>query len=164
MEKEWKSQVASLVYEGINEELQCMPVYLQKPKKRRYTERWLLLWQTSSEGLGVSIEEQAISGRLTATDYRVRDFIMCRVGIGNFVHFSQTEAAQILGIKQPNISKSLKKLIKMGIVLEGPKSGKFKTYQINPAMVFAGSLSNGIREKRQIIKDNIIPLAKRTDT
>lgn len=163
--KSWGDQVASLVYENDDQEIQCMPVYLQKPKNKRYRERWLLLWQTDSGGLGVSIEEQAVSGRLTATDYRVRDYLLCKVGIGNFVHFSQTEAADILGIKQPNISKSLKKLIKMGIVLEGPKTGRFRTYQINPAMVFSGSLGNGIKEKRRVIKDNVIPLvAERPDT
>lgn len=129
-----------------------IPVYLTKPKAKKYEARWLLLWQDEATQTGVSMIEQAIDGRLTATDYRVRDYMLCKVGIGNFVHFNQSEAGRVLGIDQAHISRSVKKLVDMGIVLEGPKAGKFHTYQLNPALAFSGGLGNGINARKDIIK------------
>ena len=87
--------------------------------------------------------EQAKSGNLTLTDYRVRDYMFCKCDIENYVHFNQSEAARTLHIAQPHISMSIKHLVELGIILEGPKAGKFNTYRINPAVAFSGSLSNG---------------------
>jgi DNA-binding MarR family transcriptional regulator len=80
------------------------------------------------------IAEQAVDRRFTATDFRVRDYLLCNVSIGNYIHISQTEAAKYLKIARPNISASIKKLISLGVILQGPDTGKFKTYQINPAL------------------------------
>lgn len=129
-----------------------IPVYLTKPKTKKYDARWLLLWQDEATETGVSMIEQAIDNRLTLTDYRVRDYMLCKVDMVNFVHFNQSEAGRVLGIDQAHISRSVKKLVDMGIVLEGPKAGKFRTYQINPALAFRGGLSNGINARQHIIK------------
>ena len=131
---------------------EVIPVYLTKPKAKKYDARWLLLWQDEAEKTGVSMLEQAIDGALNLTDYRVRDYLLCKVGIGNFVHFNQSEASRALQIDQANVSRSIKKLVDMGIVLEGPKAGKFRTYQVNPALAFSGGLGNGITARKDIIK------------
>lgn len=134
--------------------LAAVPVFLVKPKKTKTDMRWLLLWQPddTQRGGGISMYEQAVDGKLTLTDYRVRDYMLCMCGIGNFVHFNQSAASRELGIAQPNISASIKRLIDMGIVLEGPKAGKFRTYQINPALAFAGGLRAGVRAQRDIVR------------
>jgi hypothetical protein len=90
--------------------------------------------------------------RMTETDFRVRDYLLSEVGIGNYVHISQTEAAKYLQIAQSHISASINKLIQLGIVIAGPSKGKFKTYQINPALAFAGSLEHGIQKRKEAIK------------
>lgn len=131
----------------------AVPVYLAKPRSSSSV-KWLLLWQPTADqrGGGLSMYEQAIEGKLTLTDYRVRDYLLCMCGIGNFVHFNQSAASRELSIAQPNISKSISKLVKMGIVLEGPKSGKFKTYQINPALAFSGGLRDGAKAQRKSVE------------
>lgn len=134
-----------------------LPVYLSKPKNKKYSERWAIMFLTDDtdedyEETGVSIFEQATEGKLTATDYRVRDYVFCRLGIGNYVHINQSEAARKLRIAQPNISTSIKKLITLGIILEGPKAGKFRTYQVNPAVVYAGGIGNGVKAKNDIVR------------
>jgi DNA-binding MarR family transcriptional regulator len=131
-----------------------IPVYLQKPKHRDYAERWLTFWQDDAEGTGVSLIEMAADKRLTATDFRVRDYLFCKVGFANAVHFSQSEAAKYLGIAQPNISASIKKLIALGIIIEGPKKGLFRSYVINPATVYMGKHEVGITKRRKAIKDH----------
>ncbi len=136
-----------------------IPVYLSRPKKKDYNMRWLLLWQEHGGGTGLSMIEQAADKRLTLTDYRVRDYMLCKVGIGNFVHMSQREASEYLGIAQPNISASIKKLVAMGIVLEGPSKGRFRTYQINPALAFAGNLGKGLEARKEAM-GKVIPMQR----
>lgn len=135
----------------------ALPVYLAKPKNRTYNARWGIMFLTDDtdenyEESGVSLFEQSVAGQLNLTDYRVRDYVFCRLGIGNFVHFNQSEASRKLGIAQPHISKSIKKLVQLGILLEGPKNGKFCTYQVNPAVIYAGGLGNGIKARADIIR------------
>lgn len=135
----------------------ALPVYLTKPKKTKYNARWGIMFLTDDtdenyEESGVSLFEQSVAGQLTLTDYRVRDYVFCKLGIGNYVHFNQSDAARKLGIAQPNISRSIKKLVSLGILLEGPKTGKFCTYQVNPAVMYAGGLSNGIKARADIIR------------
>ena len=139
------------------DEIVELPVYLTKPKKKKYSERWAIMFLTddTDEGFqktGVSLFEQSVAGKLTATDYRVRDYVFCKVGVGNNVHINQSEAARKLGIAQPNISASIKKLISLGIILEGPKAGKFCTYQVNPAVIYAGGIGNGVKAKNDIVR------------
>ncbi|MDR1242343.1 MAG: hypothetical protein LBM00_06140 [Deltaproteobacteria bacterium] len=129
-----------------------VPVYLNKPKNVCLQAKWLSLWQEDAEGTGMSLIEQAADRRFSETDFRVRDYLLCKVGIGNYVHISQTEASKYLNIAQSNISTSIKKLIELGVILQGPSKGKFKTYQINPALAFAGKLVRGISERKNAIK------------
>ena len=115
----------------------------------------MFLTDDTDEGFqetGVSLFEQSVSRNLTLTDYRVRDYVFCRLGLGNYVHINQSEAGRKLGIAQQNVSASIKKLISLGIILEGPKNGKFCTYQVNPAVVYAGGLGNGVKAKNDIVR------------
>ena len=105
----------------------AIPVYLHKPKIRHHGVRWFTTWIDDSEGLGMSLAEMAADKRLTVTDFRVRDYLLCKLTFENFVHVSQREASEYLGIKQPNISVSIKKLVEMNFVLMGPSKGRIKT-------------------------------------
>ncbi len=144
---------ATLLGEDETGKMDSVPVFLTKPKKIEYNARWILMWQEDADGTGLSILEQAANKQLNATDFRVRDYIMCKAGIGNFVHVSQSDASKWLGIAQPHISTSIKKLIKLGIVLAGPSSGKFKTYQINPAFIYIGGLGDGLKKRKEAIRE-----------
>ena len=133
---------------GDHEEL---PVYLKVPKKRKWTANWVVLWTDEEfEAGGVTMREQIREMKMTATDFRVRDFMIIKCGVGNFVHVNQSQAARFLKIAQPHISKSIKKLVEMNIILEGPKAGKFKTYQVNPAFLFYGSLRDGMEARADV--------------
>lgn len=128
-------------------------VYFQPPKNRKYEARWLLLWQDGSD-IGVSIMEQAeMEKPLTQTEYRVRDWIMGTIGIGNYVHVNQAEMARRLRIERATASRAIKRLIELQILIEGPKSGKSNTYMVNPAFCFAGGLGHGIRKRKEAIQE-----------
>lgn len=125
-------------------------VYFLLNKKKRYNIKWLTLWQDSSE-IGVSIMEQAENDILTKTEYRVRDWLLCTIGIGNFCYVNQAEMARRLNIERATASRAIKKLIELNILIPGPKSGKSNTYQISPAFCFSGKIENGIKARREEI-------------
>jgi len=125
--------------------------YFTPPRKKNYPVKWLLLWQDESD-IGVSMSEQAKRGILTQTDYRVRDFLMGTIGLGNFVFVNQTEVARELNVHKVTVCESIKRLCDMQILVKGPKSGRSNTYMVNPAFCFAGGLGNGIQQRADTIK------------
>lgn len=125
--------------------------YFTPPREKNYPVKWLLLWQDESE-LGVSMTEQAKSGILTQTDYRVRDFLMGTIGLGNFVFVNQAEMARELNVRKASVCDSIKRLCDMQILVRGPKSGRSNTYMVNPAFCFAGNLGRGVKERNETIK------------
>ena len=130
-----------------------MTVYFVPPKKKKYNERWLLLWQGET-GIGVSMTEQAeMEKPLTQTEYRVRDWLMGTIGIGNYVYVNQAEMCRRLRIDKKNASTAIKRLIDLGILIRGPKSGRSNTYMVSPAFCFSGALGNGIKERNATIEE-----------
>lgn len=141
-------------------------VYFQPPKKKNYDARWLLLWQDGSD-IGVSMTEQAEMNVLTQTEYRVRDWLMGTIGIGNYVHVNQAEMARRLHIERATASRAIKRLIELGILIQGPKSGRSNTYMVSPAFCFSGGLGNGIKARKEAIKQHkakIIPFKPSLDS
>lgn len=122
------------------------------PPKKKYNAHWLLLWQDESE-IGVGIVEQAKSCRLTLSDYRVRDFLLGTIGIGNYVFVNQSQVARELNLHKVTVCESIKKLCDLEILIKGPRSGKSNTYMVNPAFCFSGGIGNGIKARRDIIKE-----------
>lgn len=125
--------------------------YFTPPKDKKYNVNWIVIWQNPSE-IGVGLMEQAESNKMTLSDYRVRDFLLGTIGIGNYVFVNQREVSRRLNLNKKTVNESIKHLIGMGILLPGPKSGRSNTYMLNPAFCFNGSLNNGISARKQIIK------------
>ena len=120
-------------------------VYFKPPRKKSYTARWLLLWQDET---GAGIVEQAKMERpLTQVEYRVRDFILGTIGIGNYCYVNQSEVGRELRIARQDVSKAIKRLIALQILIKGPKSGRSNTYMVNPSFCFAGGIGAGIRAR-----------------
>lgn len=130
--------------------------YFTPPPKRKYTARWLLLWQDET---GASIVEQAMMDKpLTQTEYRVRDWIIGTIGIGNYVLVNHAECGRALRVARPNVSSAIKRLIELQILLPGPKSGRSNTYMVNPSFCFAGGLGSGIKARNDARRQGkIIP-------
>lgn len=127
--------------------------YFTPPKKKNYPIHWITVWQDESE-IGVSMVEQAKSTKMTLTDYRVRDFLMGTIGIGNCVFVNQSEVARELNIHRVTVVESIKRLCAIGILIKGPKSGRSNTYMVSPAFCFAGGIGNGIKARKEAIKQH----------
>lgn len=140
--------------------------YFTPPSKKRYNTKWLLLWQGDT-GIDMSLQEQAkMQDPLTQTEYRVRDWLIGEIGIGNYVFVNQAECGRQLRIARTHVSAAIKRLISLGILLKGPKSGRSNTYMVNPAFCFSGALNNGIKQRNEAIKQargRIIKFSKNCD-
>lgn len=152
--------MASVWPEDINQE--PIQAYFTPPKSKNYNVKWLLLWQNET---GMSMQEQAeMEHPLTQTEYRVRDWLIGEIGIGNYVFVNQAEVGRKLRIARTHVSSAIKRLLKLGIILQGPKSGRSNTYMVNPAFCFSGSLKNGISACKDMKKQGkVLPFNKNID-
>ena len=91
----------------------------------------------------VALYQQAISKiadmNLTTEQYRVFLKLLSKVDFENYLTISQKELSEELNMKQPNVSKAIKKLCELKIIIEGPRAGLNKTYRLNPYVAHKGS-------------------------
>jgi DNA-binding MarR family transcriptional regulator len=73
---------------------------------------------------------------------RVLLMALARVDFENYILLNQTEIAQKLGMKAPNVSEAIKKLVALGVLLKGPKAGRSTTYRLNPNLGWKGKAEN----------------------
>jgi DNA-binding Lrp family transcriptional regulator len=64
----------------------------------------------------------------------------------NFIGIDQTEIAEFIGIARPNVARSIRKLREKGILVEGPKLGRHKSYQLNLQYAWKGKAANRQKE------------------
>jgi len=92
--------------------------------------------------MGLGSPMRALAGlrkELGADGYAVLFALLERLNFENAIHVVQKEIAEELGMLQPNVSRSIKKLLELGVLLEGPKFGRNRTYKLNPAYGWRGS-------------------------
>lgn len=80
----------------------------------------------------------------TSRELQLRDlevlFAMLEVlELENFIRVSQKHLGDRLNMLRPNVSRSIRTLIRHGIILEGPKIGTASTYRLNPRFGWKGS-------------------------
>ena len=55
-----------------------------------------------------------------------------RLDYENLIQVNQAEVAEQVGMNRHHVNRSIKKLIKLGVVLEGVKIGLSRSYRLNP--------------------------------
>lgn len=63
----------------------------------------------------------------------------------NHLVISQTALGQELGMSRQNVQRSIRRLIELGALLEGPKNGQSRTYRLNPNFAWRGSGENHLK-------------------
>ena len=69
---------------------------------------------------------------LTGADYRVLNVYFGNLDFENYIQISQQAIADYLEMKKEHVSRSTKKLVAKGILIEGTKVGRHNTYRLNP--------------------------------
>lgn len=102
------------------------------PKKAKNLGKgWLALYTDVAEWLAIQ--------RLTGEQYSVMLFLFGKLDFDNYLSVGLQDIADKTGIKLPNISRAMRKLKELNIIIEGPVSGKFKSYRLNPYVAHKGS-------------------------
>jgi predicted transcriptional regulator len=73
---------------------------------------------------------------------RVLDILLARLDFENWIHLPQSEIAAMLNMQRSHVSRAMRDLEKVGVILRGPKVGRSITYRINPNFGWKGSAKN----------------------
>ena len=91
---------------------------------------WIALYQNPAGWLAQQ--------RLTGEQYSVLFALFNRLDFENYLRISRQEIADFLSMQPVNVSRAMKKLKELEIIIEGPPAGKFKTYRLNPYIAHKG--------------------------
>ena len=76
--------------------------------------------------------------------WRVLSILLSELKFGNFVQVGQKYIAEEVSIHAVNVSKIMKDLVNKGVIIEGEKIHRFKTYALNPEFGYKGSNKNHV--------------------
>ncbi len=131
------------------EVLQGCMVYI--PYRPKHRERFFMGFQDAFIAIAKDHE-------LTLEPMNILLYLFGQLNFENYLHVSQKDIAEALGMKKGNVSRAIKLLIDKGIILDGPKVGKTKTYRLNPDYGWKGRVTNlekyrrDHRERLHVIK------------
>lgn len=79
---------------------------------------------------------------LEGADFKVFFLLLTRLDFENRLLINQAEIARELGMHRQHVQRSIKKLLELGAILEGPKVGQNRSYRLNPNLAWRGSAEN----------------------
>ena len=101
----------------------------------------------SNEGyisMSQAAAEMIANSNLSGVTLRVLWMLIAKLDMENYLYINQSEIAEKMGLNKPHISRAIKDLIKEGIILEGLRVGKYKTYRLDPHYGWKGSTKNHV--------------------
>ena len=137
---------AHLVPDGESEGPQVVVVV---PKKHivstDHGEGWIIAWQ---EAFKMICKEKS----LNLTDYRVLSYLQAMLDFDNWIRLSHGDIGEYIGVDRAHVSRSMKKLLTLGLVLAGPTVKKINTYRLSPVVGFKGSQAEAIKQRRAALR------------
>ncbi len=97
---------------------------------------------------------------LSGADFRVMAALMARLDFENLIQVQQVEIAEHLGMQKQNVGRSIKRLVEMGILLEGPKIGRSRSFRLNPNFGWKGSAKGHHRAIQERMKQAGLSVVK----
>ena len=98
------------------------------------------------------LEEFAARRDVGLEVYRVFMYLNARLDFHNIIHVPQVEIAKALGMRAPNVSRAVKKLVDLGILIPGPVAS---AWRLNPQAGWKGKvvdLREAQRQQLEIVK------------
>ena len=97
------------------------------------------------DGNGSRSNDDACSKQFNGNDMKVMWAMLARLDYENLIQVNQAEVSEQVGMNRHNVNRSIKKLIELGVILEGVKIGISRSYRLNPNFGWKGS-AKGHRE------------------
>ena len=88
-------------------------------------------------------------------DLRVLFALIEQLDFENLIVANQAEIARDLEMKAHNVNRSVKNLIALGAIFEGPRIGVSRSYRLNPEFGWKGSAKNHVVALDQLRKDRM---------
>lgn len=79
---------------------------------------------------------------LNHEQFRVMFVLLADLDYENYIQIAQVDIAEALGMQRPHVSRAIKNLVLKGILIEGRKVGRSKTYRLNPNYGWKGTITN----------------------
>ena len=121
--------------------------YVVPKRKNGFGQGWLAMAQNGAEILAQS--------NLSGNDFKVLMKLLSVLDYENLIQVSQADVARELNMHRQHVQRSIKRLIDLGIVLEGVKIGISRSYRLNPNFGWKGSAKGhreALHEHLKIIK------------
>lgn len=93
--------------------------------------------------------KQFIKAGLQGRDYEVLFSLLQVLDFDNYIQLCQSNIAKELDMKKENISRSIRKLIEIGALIEGPKISRSRTYRLDPEFGWKGSARSHVDALRE---------------
>jgi len=88
--------------------------------------------------------KEFIRAGLQGRDYEVLFSVLQILDFDNYIQLCQNNLVKELNMKHQNVSRSIKRLIEIGALIEGPKIGNSKTYRLDPEFGWKGSAKSHV--------------------
>ena len=111
--------------------------YVVPKRKNGFGQGWLAMAQNGAEILAQS--------NLSGNDFKVLMKLLSVLDYENLIQVSQADVARELNMHRQHVQRSIKRLIDLGIVLEGVRIGISRSCRLNPNFGWKGS-AKGHRE------------------
>src|SRR3954471_11656155 len=112
-----------------------LPVWFGVKSRSPYGRRWVGMNQNF-------LEEFAAREDVHRETYRVFIYLNARLDFDNVISVLQKDIAAALNMKQPNVSRAIKKLEELGVIIRGEKVGKVSAWRLNPNAGWKGKVKD----------------------
>jgi len=119
------------------EEMDGFVAYLAPKRHNGFGQRWMAMAQDATRIL-------ALSEDLGREDYRVFLYLTSMIDFENLLVINQSQIAREMGRQYQNINRSIKRLVKMGVLIEGQRIGVSRSYRFNPEFGWKGAARNHV--------------------
>ncbi|HGU2647855.1 TPA: hypothetical protein ACNFNH_005127 [Escherichia coli] len=83
-----------------------------------------------------------LAKKLTGEQFKVLMLMLADLDYQNFIQVAQADIAETLGMQKSHVSRAVRALLDIGVIFEGPKVGRSKTYRLNEQFGWKGTVSN----------------------
>ena len=89
-----------------------------------------------------------LAKELTGEQFKVLMLMLADLDYENFIQIAQADIAETLGMQKTNVSRAVRALLDVGVIFEGPKVGRSKTYRLNEQFGWKGTVTNHKRHSK----------------
>ncbi len=83
-----------------------------------------------------------IANELNHDQMRVLMALLAELDYENYIQVAQIDVAEALTMQKTKVRRAVKNLIDLGVILDGPKIGRSKTYRLHRQFGWKGTVSN----------------------